>query len=138
MKYTLILLLSIVFGSFATAQEDYVETEFSVLLSSGKKAKKFKVSILTSDDVSFVISAKKKVTFQLPVGEKFILTTIVNGYEESEIEVDLRDVPENKTLAEGPPLVINSKVYRVPGKNNELRYYYSTRYGKMIGQIASK
>lgn len=138
MKFLLFSLFSIVISIVSVGQDDYIETEFSVLLSNGKNAKKFTVTILTSDEVAFIINAKKKVTFQLPVGEKFLLTTNTRGYEPSEIEVDLRDVPSEKRLADGPSLTIKSKVYRIPGKNEELRYYYSSRYGKMIGQIVSK
>lgn len=137
MKYILISLLIFSSVSLVWSQDDYVETEYTIQLPTGKKAKKFKVRILTSEDVEFIVEAKRKVTFQLPVGEIFTLTAEVRGHENSSVKVDLTDVPDDKILAEGPPLVINAKVYRIPGENEEIRYYYSSRYGKMIGQIVS-
>jgi hypothetical protein len=130
MRFSLIfvstLLISTVFS-----QEKFLEVEHTLLNNAGKKMKNYEVHINTSEGITFVIKAKKKVSYYLPPGEYYTVVISKDNFPSQTLIIDLLTVPENRYDAR----------LRLPislsflNSAQQLNYHYEERYGKVIRKI---
>lgn len=127
------IFLFILFSFFLTvgnAQEKFLEVSQLLIDNQGEKIKNFEVSITTSENISFVIQAKKKVSYYLPPGEYYIITFSKDNLPSKTIKIDLLNVPENRYDAE-LQLALKVDLY----STSEMVYAYDKRYGQVIRKV---
>ena len=119
------LLISTVFS-----QEKFLEVEHTLLNNAGKKVKNYEVRINTSEDITFVIKAKKKVSYYLPPGEYYTVVISKDNFPSQTLIIDLLDVPENRYDAKLQLELITSLINK-----EEMKFHYEERYGKVVRNL---
>lgn len=129
MRFSLIfvstLLISTVFS-----QEKFLEVEHTLLNNAGKKVKNYEVRINTSEGITFVIKAKKKVSYYLPPGEYYTVVVSKDNFPAQTLIIDLLDVPENRYDAKLQLELITSLINK-----EEMKFHYEERYGKVVQKL---
>ncbi len=129
MRFSLVfvstLLISTVFS-----QEKFLEVEHTLLNNAGKKVKNYEVRINTSEDITFVIKAKKKVSYYLPPGEYYTVVISKDNFPSQTLIIDLLDVPENRYDAKLQLELITSLINK-----EEMKFHYEERYGKVVRNL---
>lgn len=129
MHYFLILITSLIcFSTFS--QEKFLEINQVYLNSDGKKIKNYEVSISTSEGITFVLKAKKKLNYYLPPGEYYRLIVSKENLPKQHIIIDLLDVPENRYDAKLQLELISSLINK-----EEMKFHYEERYGKVVQKL---
>lgn len=119
------LLISTVF-----CQEKFLEVEHTLINSAGKKMKNYEVHINTSEGITFVIKAKKKVSYYLPPGEYYTISVSKDNLPAKMIIIDLLSVPDNRYDANLDLDLTIDYFFDV-----ELTYSYDERYGKVTRRV---
>lgn len=129
MRFSLVfvstLLISTVFS-----QEKFLEVEHTLLNNAGKKVKNYEVRINTSEGITFVIKAKKKVSYYLPPGEYYTVVVSKDNFPTQTLIIDLLDVPENRYDAKLQLELITSLINK-----EEMKFHYEERYGKVVQKL---
>jgi len=119
------LLISTVF-----CQEKFLEVEHTLINSAGKKMKNYEVHINTSEGITFVIKAKKKVNYYLPPGEYYTVVISKDNFPPQTLIIDLLTVPENRYDAKLQLELITSLINK-----EEMKFHYEERYGKVVQKL---
>lgn len=119
------LLISTVF-----CQEKFLEVEHTLINSAGKKMKNYEVHINTSEGITFVIKAKKKVNYYLPPGEYYTVVISKDNFPPQTLIIDLLTVPENRYDAKLQLELITSLINK-----EKMKFHYEERYGKVVQKL---
>ncbi|MGB0933392.1 MAG: hypothetical protein ACPGU5_03860 [Lishizhenia sp.] len=125
-----IIVLTILASCFVYSQEKFLEINQVYLNSEGKKIKNYEVSISTSEGITFVLKAKKKLNYYLPPGEYYTLIVSKDNLPKQNIIIDLLDVPENRYDAKLQLELISSLINK-----EEMKFHYEERYGKVVQKL---